>query len=444
MIYFQKYVLFIFLVLLDLNSLAQRDLILKRSLTIKCPNPEYFINRCSYNLLVPFSRPGKQEISEYKYSVAPFNVFKTENNDYFLNWKNKSFFELNTVKLEVTMKVKIKIYDLKTAKKHPVKNNKDLDTLSCLKDEENFRSNSKSIKAVAENLKGNDREEIVKNIFNYVDSVLDYHIFYFQDRGAKQALKDGKGDCTEYSELMITLCRAKKIPARIVKGLIPNSNGTIGHHNWVEVYFPQYDWVAFDPTWADSPKATTSFYSMKNAYIQTSNQRYISDVKTSCQSEEFPFSIKLNDTCMDLTNSISQKVKSAQEYYQSNQLVKAAGLIDTLILLEPDNYVFWLYRGVIYAREGQFEKGLECLKTSLKNTETNLEKNRCLYGFANFYGLKSDGENAVKYLREAIDLGFDNYNHLYIDSDFFKIKDYQPFIDLQNALKLKQEKEKKK
>ena len=46
---------------------------------------------------------------------------------------------------------------------------------------------------------------------------------------------------------MVTLCRIKNIPARIVAGNIA-INGKNSKHNWVEVYYSEYGWVMYDPT----------------------------------------------------------------------------------------------------------------------------------------------------------------------------------------------------
>ncbi len=419
-------------------SFAQRELILKRSLYINCPNPEFALNRCDYALMIPVNINGKQQVSEYKYSIQPDNVTKTNDKEYFATWKKKSFSELNNGSLAVTMKVKIKVYDLKTAKKQAIKNAEDIDTLLYLKDEENFRIKAKNIKEAADKINVTGREEITKAIFNYVIDNLDYYRFFDQDRGAKRALKEGKGDCTEYSELMVTLCRAKKIPARIVEGLIPKSDGTIGYHNWVEVYFPQYDWVSFDPTWADHPKSTTTFYAMKNAYIKLSNKRYVTSVACPCYfNAEYPFSLRLKDTCVEITNDIGKKFKQMMVFYNGLQYVKADSLLDTLIIHEPDNYKYWLLKGLINARLGDHKKGIESLEAALKNTESNFEKYNVIYAFASVYAIKSDGETAVKYLKQAIDMGFDNYEHIYKDVDFVYIREYPPFVELQKELRSK-------
>ena len=75
-----------------------------------------------------------------------------------------------------------------------------------------------------------------------------------------------QGFCQQYATLMTLLLREHGIPARYVQGFlpgnvnpltgfedIPNSNG----HAWVEVYFPGYGWVIFDPTGGDRSRVET-------------------------------------------------------------------------------------------------------------------------------------------------------------------------------------------
>jgi tetratricopeptide (TPR) repeat protein len=432
---------------LQQTCFGQREIILTRKVALNCPVLEFSLDRCNYGLLVPANRLGKQEVISYTYpSLKPHHFNKTESKDYYLVWENVSFASLNKANLEVSIKIKLHKYDLKTAKKHPIKDTTDMDTVLYLKkDEKNFKTTAKNIEAAAAAINGPDREEIVRSIFSYVKNSLDYHIFYEQDRGAKRALKNGRGDCTEYSELMVTLCRAKNIPARIVMGIIPKSNGTIGYHNWVEVYFYEYGWVAFDPTWADHVKATTTFYSMKNTYIQLSNKRFIQTILNPCGvSGSICNSYTFKDTCTDLSQGISKKITEMNTLYKNAEYEKAGVLLDTLLSYEPDNYSFWMFKGMTYAQTGNFEKGLECIQNSIKNAETDHEKSFGLYALSNFYALRGDGEKAVTYLKEALDKGMDNYQHILKDTDFAKIKDYPPFIELENEIKAKAELLKKK
>ena len=64
------------------------------------------------------------------------------------------------------------------------------------------------------------------------------------------------GYCQHYATTMAILLRRQGIPARFVAGFLPGTrdarlNETVpisAAHAWVEVYFPIYGWVEFDPT----------------------------------------------------------------------------------------------------------------------------------------------------------------------------------------------------
>jgi hypothetical protein len=89
-----------------------------------------------------------------------------------------------------------------------------------------------------------------------------------QEMGALWAYNNLKGDCSEYSSLMITLLRIQNIPARKVSGFLISNNPAIRPqvnktyefhvsesesnllgHAWVEYYVPDIGWIACDPTW---------------------------------------------------------------------------------------------------------------------------------------------------------------------------------------------------
>ncbi|WP_254546170.1 DUF3488 and transglutaminase-like domain-containing protein [Halomarina pelagica] len=64
------------------------------------------------------------------------------------------------------------------------------------------------------------------------------------------------GYCTYYATTMVTMLRSQDIPARLVVGYTAGERvgqsewvvRGLDAHAWVEVYFPEYGWVAFDPT----------------------------------------------------------------------------------------------------------------------------------------------------------------------------------------------------
>jgi len=89
-----------------------------------------------------------------------------------------------------------------------------------------------------------------------------------QEYGAKWAYDNQRGDCSEYSTLMITLLRCQGIPARKVTGYVISNNPAttpqVGQtwnfdlsdgvsdflgHAWVEYYVEGIGWIACDPTW---------------------------------------------------------------------------------------------------------------------------------------------------------------------------------------------------
>lgn len=67
--------------------------------------------------------------------------------------------------------------------------------------------------------------------------------------------EEKQGYCTAFASAMAVMCRAAGIPARYIEGYVatPDSDGvarvTQQHaHAWVEVYFPGFGWLPFDPT----------------------------------------------------------------------------------------------------------------------------------------------------------------------------------------------------
>ncbi len=68
---------------------------------------------------------------------------------------------------------------------------------------------------------------------------------------------DKQGVCTDFATAMAVMLRSSGVPARLVSGYLPGTldeaSGTQSiqakdYHAWVEVYFPGYGWIDFDPT----------------------------------------------------------------------------------------------------------------------------------------------------------------------------------------------------
>ncbi len=65
------------------------------------------------------------------------------------------------------------------------------------------------------------------------------------------------GHCEYFASAMTVMLRSLGIPARYINGFLPGEFNDVGSdyvirasdaHSWVEVYFPGYGWITFDPT----------------------------------------------------------------------------------------------------------------------------------------------------------------------------------------------------
>ena len=86
-----------------------------------------------------------------------------------------------------------------------------------------------------------------------------------------------KGHCEFFASSMAVMLRSQGIPTRLVNGFMQGAyNEVSGNytvrasdaHTWVEVYFPTYGWVAFDPTPAQSGSGATenAFFAKLSLY----------------------------------------------------------------------------------------------------------------------------------------------------------------------------------
>lgn len=118
--------------------------------------------------------------------------------------------------------------------------------------------------------------KICANISNYLvyDGTLPA-----QELGASWAFANRRGDCSEYSSLMITLLRIQGIPARKITGHLLTSasdyNPAVGEvtnyyatstgstnllgHAWLEYYIPDIGWIACEPQIGSSYKKISFF-----------------------------------------------------------------------------------------------------------------------------------------------------------------------------------------
>jgi transglutaminase-like putative cysteine protease len=235
-----------------------------------------------FTVLVPRTMPDRQNILSVTYAPQPSRVFEQDGNRY----AEFTFGKPNRhEKVKISVKAELFKYDLLTARLNRIGSRRAFggqpgaeadNPEDYLKAEKYIEKDHRLIRRAADGIEGGTEIDVVKNIYDYVLDHIEYSILGRKDWGAIKALELGKGDCTEYSDLFVALCRAKNIPARVVSGYAVGYSPSSSRHNWTEVYLHDYGWIPFDPS-AGDVKSTTArdnaFSSLQPMYIYLSHVR---------------------------------------------------------------------------------------------------------------------------------------------------------------------------
>jgi transglutaminase-like putative cysteine protease len=131
-----------------------------------------------------------------------------------------------------------------------------------LNPESKIESDHPAIRLAAAGLRKSDASSTIKAVFHWVADHVQYSGYAAKDRGALYALKQKKGDCTEYMDLFVALCRANGLPARRIGGYLCPENAVLkarDYHNWGEFYE--------DGTWQIADPQTKKLMQNQDEYI---------------------------------------------------------------------------------------------------------------------------------------------------------------------------------
>lgn len=120
-----------------------------------------------------------------------------------------------------------------------------------------------------------------KDIYDYVVKTLSYNYSKIATDnlrlGGKGALADPKNSvCLEFTDLFVSLARAKGIPARSVEGFAYTQNSKLRPlslvndilHAWPEYYDQnRHEWIMVDPTWGNTTKGMDYFSSLDFQHV---------------------------------------------------------------------------------------------------------------------------------------------------------------------------------
>jgi transglutaminase-like putative cysteine protease len=225
-------------------------------------------------VILPKTIPDRQKILGIKYSPKPSRVFRENGNRYaeFVFSRPRK-----RLKVEINIKAELFRYDLFTARKSRGKRpSKDRGLKDFLKEEKYVEKEHPQIQQIAKSIKGQTETEIVENVYDYVIENMEYVVQGEKDLGAVTAVQQKKGDCSEYSDLFVAICRAKDIPARVATGYTVRFDDVSPKHHWVEIYLKKYGWVPFDPSWGDVENImfrSKVFDRLKTVYIYLTHIR---------------------------------------------------------------------------------------------------------------------------------------------------------------------------
>jgi len=128
-----------------------------------------------------------------------------------------------------------------------------------------FTDLTAEIRNTAAKLKGTGPVDTARRIYDWIGSNVEYVGYTSDDRGALYAVKNRRGDCTEFMYLFVALARANGIPARGVGGYVVDRDTVLEpheYHNWAEFYLDGV-WHVADPQRSKFMDDETNYIAMR-------------------------------------------------------------------------------------------------------------------------------------------------------------------------------------
>lgn len=216
--------------------------------------PQQSPARVILTTVIPQTLTGKQKIEQISYSHTPAKEFSGRGNRY-------ARFILDDVRepIDVTIQVEADLYrhDLAARAGQPVEPEL-FENSDWLLHEKFVEADSFQVQEAARQIDGKDELDAIRQIQACVQERLRYTGYNGKDFGASEALKQGHGDCNEFADLFVALCRAKGIRARTWEGYTTNPprQGDTAKHDWAEVYTEAHGWIPVDPLYIALGSAT--------------------------------------------------------------------------------------------------------------------------------------------------------------------------------------------
>lgn len=127
-----------------------------------------------------------------------------------------------------------------------------------------FAADNKQVQDQAREIAGKDRDawSVARKLADWTHKNLEWK--QVVSASATQTLATREADCSEFSQLFVSMARSLGLPARMVQGLAYSGN-SFGGHAWVEVWTGK--WIELDPTWGTAFVDATHIRNASNALV---------------------------------------------------------------------------------------------------------------------------------------------------------------------------------
>lgn len=226
-----------------------------------------------------------------------------------------------------------------------------------------------------------------------------------------------RGYCDNFSTSMAVMLRSIGIPTRWVKGFAPGTD--VGEdaqgndiievrnrdaHSWVEVYFPQYGWIPFEPTSSFSSPLRVKY----DLLTQTENQvstPAVDDTKPMDREDGRPDRMEEDEIATGSSAGSSWPVYAIV-------MLAVAGALIVGWLRRRRVLVWWLQRRMSTYQEQQFSQKYHVLLSMFEHVVARRYPGETLREYVNRLSISGDKRQDLYYLTQLFERAFYGYKDI--------------------------------
>lgn len=223
---------------------------------------------------------------------------------------------------------------------------------------------NEDIRTLASKIAGDEDDlyVVVFKLADWVNTNIEYNLSTVTSSASLPSswvLENKRGVCDEMSNLFVSMVRSLGIPARTVTGVAYTDSDLFdepwGAHGWTEVYFPEYGWIPFDPTYnqlgyvdashikldegLNSERFNAKYFWKGLGYDVEPGKQILSSTvinKGNVVKEDLDISLEFFSNSVDFNsyNVIKAKIKNLNDYYYAKPIT-LAGMQGTTNMDEP-------------------------------------------------------------------------------------------------------------